>query len=535
MNLGQATPPSTPKAPRKPFLKRLKAAAAVGLLAFTTACQAPRPGAMPQIPLGRGLSQPLLSAFNLPKTQNNFQWGVSSAGYQSEGDNYNSQWYYWELAGKTKHKTGKAVDFYNRYEEDILLAKEMGVNAFRVSVEWSRIEPRPGYIDQEQVEYYRQMIKTIRKHGMEPLVTLIHFTYPHWLDIDDDRDGLSGWDDPDTVDKFLNYAGVVGRALSPDVKFWITFNEPNIWLPISHLAGQMPPGRRNPFSLLRAARNVLSAHARVYDTLHGIRPDSMVSTNMFQFMYNPFARRAKHYAAGADAMSEANIAAFAESDWFMEALEDGEFAYERHLDKYFKAEHFQNKNEMNSQSFSLLGRFDYVAFDYYYRFTKLSQIINAHDVWDMPIYPEGLYNVLMNYQRKYRKPIVIAENGLGTFNNEARQDGWNRADHIVQHVKHMQRAMADGANVIGYYHWSITDNYEWGNYDARFGLYRVEALSDESLTRIPTEGVAAYKAVIGNQGATPQLLKMHPGPKGAAPNAPAAPQDVQAQRLRRFR
>ena len=84
---------------------------------------------MPSIPLGRGLNQPLLGALNLPRANDNFQWGVSSAGYQCEGNEFNSQWYYWELAGKTKDVTGRAVDFYNRYEEDILLAKQMGIEA----------------------------------------------------------------------------------------------------------------------------------------------------------------------------------------------------------------------------------------------------------------------------------------------------------------------------------------------------------------------------------------------------------------------
>jgi len=499
---------------RKSLFQRCKSSALVlaGLL-ITTACQAPRPSSVPQIPLGRGLQKNILSSLNLPRTNDRFLWGVSSAGYQSEGNEFNSQWYYWELAGKTQHKAGKATDFYNRFEEDILLAKDMGVNSFRVSIEWSRIEPRQGVIDQEQVAYYKNLIQTIRKHGMEPLVTLLHFTYPHWLDFDTDKDGVTGWDDPDTVDAYLDYVGLMARELSPDVRFWITFNEPNIWIPIAHLAGQTPPGRRNIFSFLRAGRNVLHAHARAYDRIHGINPDAMVSANMFQFQYNPFARSAKSLSASADALSENTVQQLAEADWFMEALEEGKFAYEPHLKAFFRPEHFKGGvQSMNAPFFSLLGRFDYVAFDYYYRFTKLSQIANAHDTWRMPIYPEGLYNVLINYQRRFRKPILIAENGLGTFNDDPREDGWKRPDHIVKHAEQMQRAIADGANVIGYYHWSITDNYEWGSYDSRFGLYRVEALTDPELKRIPTDGVAAYKAVIASQGATPQLLQSHPGP-----------------------
>ncbi|MGV3523529.1 MAG: glycoside hydrolase family 1 protein [Candidatus Sericytochromatia bacterium] len=483
------------------------------LLTSLVACQLPQPTQLPQLPLGRGLSQPLVNALGRNPAER-FQWGVSSAGYQAEGNETNSQWYYWEQAGKTQHRSGKAVDFYHRYEEDILLAKQMGVNAFRISVEWSRIEPRPGEIDPVQMAFYKNLVKTIRKHGMEPLVTLLHFTYPHWLDNDTDRDGVTGWEDPDTVDAYLNYVGVVARELSPDVRFWITFNEPNIWLPIAHLAGKTPPGGTNPFGLLRAGRNVLQAHGRAYDRIHGIRSDAMVSSNIFQFMYNPFARSAKSYAASATALSEPTIRAFADTDWFMEALEGGEFAYDNHLQAYFEPRHYRGGvSAMNNGTVSLLGRFDYVAFDYYYRFTKLQQILDAHSTWRMPIYPEGLYNVLINYQRRFRKPIVIAENGIGLYNNQPREDGWKRGDHIVQHVAQMQRAMQDGANVIGYYHWSITDNYEWGSFDSRFGLYTVDALNDPELKRIPTDGVAAYQAVIAGQGVTGSLAQRYPGPR----------------------
>lgn len=477
-------------------------------------CQMPRPSQVPSLPLGRGLNQPLVGALGLPKTNQQFMWGVSSAGYQAEGGETNSQWYHWEKAGKTKDICGKAVDFYNRYEEDILLAKQMGVNSFRLSVEWSRIEPEPGKIDLQQLAYYKNLIQTVRKHGMEPLVTLIHFTYPHWLDIDADKDGVTGWEDPDTVDHFLNYASLVARELSPDVKYWITFNEPNIWLPLSHLAGKMPPGGKSIFGLLRAARNVLQAHARVYDRIHGIRKDAMVSSNIFQFQYNPFARRASTFAAQANAMSEKTIQHFTNSDWFMEAFEDGKFAYEPHLNQYFKASHFKGGvAAMNNSVYSLLGRFDYVAFDYYYRFNTIDQVLHADQTWRMPIYPQGLYNVLMSYHRRFRKPIVIAENGIANFNGNPREDGWKRPDHLVQHVYNMQSAMADGANVLGYYHWSITDNYEWGNYDSRFGLYSVEALKDPELKRIPTDGVAAYQAVIQGQGTNPTMVTRFPGPR----------------------
>lgn len=479
----------------------------VGLCMLLLSCQ-------PVIPTPAPAQISRLNTQNLRRMPEQFMWGVSSAGYQAEGNETNSQWYFWEQAGKTKHRSGKAVDFYNRYEEDILLAKQMGVNAFRMSVEWSRIEPRPGQFDESQIAHYRRVIQTLRQHGLIPMVTLVHFTYPQWLLEDSDKDGLRGWEDPDTIDLYVRYIDRVAREYSNDVKFWITFNEPNIWIPIAHLFGKTPPGTRSPLGFLRSGWNVLKAHARAYDRIHGINPQAMVSANIFQFQYNPFAKSPKSFATAADPMNPRTIEGFADSDWFMDGLKSGEFAYAIHAHQLFKAQHYANElSARNNGTVALLGRLDYVAFDYYYRFTKLEQIMHAHETWRMPIYPEGLYNVLMDYQRRFRKPIVIAENGIGTFQNQPRADGWKRGDHIVQHVYHMQRAMQDGAQVIGYYHWSITDNYEWGDFDSRFGLYRVEALSDSTLTRIPTDGVEAYRQVIANQGINSLLLQKYPGPR----------------------
>lgn len=483
----------------------------LGILLVLTACQIePAAFKAPTLPGNQSLF-----SFAQPRTPAPFMWGVSTAGHQSEGNNVHSQWYHWEQAGKTEHVSGKAVDFYNRYEEDIRLARDMGTNAFRMSIEWSRIEPEPGQIDRQAIEHYRTIIQTVKKYGMTPLVTLIHFTYPQWLNRDRDGDRLIGWEDPDVVEDFLRYVGIVVREFSPDVTLWLTFNEPNIWLPIAHLFGKTPPGHKSPLGFIRAGMNVLNAHSRAYDAIHAINPQAMVSANVFQFQYNPFGKTPKPLAMNltqAAITQPAAVAAaaqdMADDDWFMNALQTGQAPYQP--TQIFAQGHMQAKG---TGTVALLKRFDYVALDYYYRFTSLKQIINAAQTWAMPIYPEGLYPVLMNYHRRFGKPIIIAENGIGTFDNQPRKDGWTRSAVIVQHVNQMQRAMKDGANVLGYFHWSITDNYEWGDFHSRFGLYQVEALTDPELKRIPTEAVSTYKQVIASQGINAQLLQAYPGPQ----------------------
>jgi beta-glucosidase len=111
----------------------------------------------------------------------------------------------------------------------------------------------------------------------------------------------------------------------------------------------------------------------------------------------------------------------------------------------------------------------------------------------------------MYYHRKYNKPIIIAENGFGLKDLQPRKDGWTREAHLVEHVKQVKKAMFDGANVLGYYYWSLTDNYEWGSFEPRFGLYSVNALNDPELKRIPTNAVNVYKEIISNNGITSEI------------------------------
>lgn len=460
---------------------------------------------------------------NSDKTSTNFMWGVSSAGYQSEGYDPNSQWHHFDMAGKTKHRRGTATDFYHRYKEDIQLAKDMGANSFRLSIEWSRVQPQPGVFSTEGIAYYHDVINEVKRQGLEPLVTLVHFTYPQWLDIDSDRDKKVGFEDPDAVDAYVDYVDRMAREFSPAVKYWITFNEPNIWVPLSYLLGKTAPGRKKFFGFFRAARNVIRAHGRAYDRIHGVNPQAMVSSNIFHFaMKNPFSSKRVLTAQAAHRMTAQRAAeSLAESPWFMDALTTGRFPYS---DKELFPEEYRKKRVrsqgVNDGVFKLLGKFDYIAFDYYYRFKNLKQLINADKPWLIDMHPEGLYGALMMYAKKFNKPIVIAENGISTYNHDPRQDGWTRSASIVQHIKQVQRAIKDGANVIGYYHWSITDNYEWGEYDGRFGLYTVDVLTDPELKRIPTPAVNVYKEVIANNGVNGNLLVHYPDPHGANNGSP---------------
>ena len=471
-----------------------------------------------------------------PMAQDQFMWGVSSAGYQCEGNDNSSSWYFWDISGKTEDRNLNSVDFYNRYKEDIKLAKDMGVNAFRLSIEWSRIEPRKGVFDPAGIAFYHNVINEIKAQGMVPMVTLIHFNYPQWI-LDDLQGSRKGLDNPDFINYFLRYTDLVVREFGNDVKYWVTFNEPNIWVPGGHILGQMPPGKKNPLSVVRATWNLLKAHSKAYDLIHYLDNDAMVSSNMFYLLPKPFGSPTQPPADGQDPdakiLTESNIM---DTDWFYEGLNTGKVAVNKKIfvdvvsasqkvPDDVKTLESELKSEVNvipsnpsiklDSGVSWLKKFDYVAFDYYYRFRNVNQVINLKKPWLMELYPKGLYDAIMYYHKKYGKPIVIAENGIATEDLEPRKDGWTREAAIVEHVKYMKQAMSEGANVLGYFHWSITDNYEWGTFKPRFGLYSINALKDPSYQRIKTPAVDVYAEVIKNNGVTRTLLGAYRAPSAS--------------------
>lgn len=407
-------------------------------------------------------------ALTQAQSQDDFLWGVATAGIQVEGHNPHGIWSDWEKRGKTQHPIGQAVDFWNRYDEDFALAQSMGMKAFRMSIEWSRLEPAPGQYDESAIQHYRDMLAAMRRRGLEPVLTLFHWNHPTWLEKQAGPNGKTGWENPESAKRFAAFTRLVATRIAPDAKWWITFNEPNVWIVLSHLIGVLAPGKRGPITYMRAKRNIMQAHRAAYQALHETIPGAMVSSNVNQIMYELGKPKQPEILEGINLEQEV-------IDW------------RRDLPM------------------------DYITFDYYYTFSRIRQVFNAAKPWLLPIKPAGIYDVIMDYHRQYGKPIMIAENGLGTFNGAPRQDGWTRESALVHHTYHVQRARQAGANVVGYLYWSLTDNWEWGTFDSRFGLFSVDALHDPTLTRRPTPAVEIYSQIAHN-GVSEELLRSHPAP-----------------------
>ncbi len=411
-----------------------------------------------------------------------FMWGVAVAGHQVEGDDTTSSWARWEATGHTQQVAGVAIDDWDLYADDMRLAAETGATAYRMSIEWSRVEPRRGVFDQAALARYVNMIDMCRSLGMEPIVTLYHFAYPAWLDTP--THGVTGplqargWARKDAVAEYSRFVKVVAKALKGKVHYWITVNEPNVEPALGYLLGIFPPGELSPIAYEAAIGHLEEAHVAAYDILHAEDPGCAVSTNMFR-MVRRSGMRTTTLLPGLDPAQSM-------------------------LDKLT---HWRDHPGDPPRS-----TLDYIAFDYYYAFATLPEIFQARTYWKWPIYPEGLYDAAEYYYHRYHLPELVAENGMATHNDMPRKDGWTRSAFLVNHLYELHRAIANGVPVIGYCYWSLMDNYEWGSYAPTFGLYEVDR-ANGSLARIPTPAVAVYREIATSDSLPISLLSRYLGRK----------------------
>ncbi|WP_106402338.1 glycoside hydrolase family 1 protein [Actinocorallia populi] len=364
-----------------------------------------------------------------------FLWGVATSGFQSEGHFPDSNW---TRYARENEAYGDSVDFRHRYPQDLERASKLGVNVFRTSVEWARIEPRKGKYDWREIRYYDDLFRHIRANGMRPMITLNHWVHPGWVH---DR---GAWQNERTVRDWLEFVRFVVKRYGAEDVMWITFNEASQYIFHEVTDGGMPVSKVPVMS-----RHLIRAHRSAYDLIHRLQPGAMVSTNV---------------------------------------------AYGSIVNGLFDAAVF---NEVTD-------KLDFIGVDYYYganaeNLTAINAATGAY--WNVEAEPEGIYFVLKNYQKRLPKlPLYVVEAGMATENGKPRKDGYTRSQHLRDHLYWVQRAIADGVKVMGFNYWSLTDNYEWGSYRARFGLYTVDVKKDRELRRVPTDGVATYRSIIERRG-----------------------------------
>lgn len=359
-------------------------------------------------------------------------WGTATSAYQIEGGNKND----WETQTRLA-PAGRACDHYNRFVEDFSLAKKLRQNAHRLSLEWSRIEPDEGQWNEPELEHYFHVLDFLKEKGFKTFLTLHHFTNPVWFA----KDG--GWANSKSAVRFAAFTEKVISHLGELVDFWVTVNEPNIYANLSYLRGIWPPFERSSRLTYKVYRNLLAAHNRAYQLIHGYYPDARVGFAQNISYNEPF-----------DAKSLLDKWLVEFSNW-----SNIDFAYERTQNDFLGLNHYSR----NIRKFGYFPRA---------RSVRQDHIELTDKGWE--IYPQGLFDVLIKL-KKFKKPIYILENGLADVADD------KRAKFISDYLQAVFRAIRQRVDIRGYFYWTLLDSYEWPvlvsektGYEMKFGLVEVD-------------------------------------------------------------
>ncbi len=359
-----------------------------------------------------------------------FLFGSASSSQQVEGGNNYNQFVELEQNGYFP-QAGQAADFYYNYEEDILLAKSFGMNSMRFQIEWSRIMPKNGYINLAALEHYGKIIDFMESSGIEPVITLFHWTYPAWL-------SKFGFTSKEFLNAFLEFIKVVTTRFNTQVNLWLVINEPEVFAFEVFHHGQNKNIFKKVWQSLKIYRQLLLMHKRGFKVIKSMNNSSQVGIAKNVAYHEPFRKN--------------NL-----------------------LDKFivWTANFFGNELFVRL----VLSKLDFIGLNYYFyhslRFsykTGFSRQNKRRQKSDMgeKTYPKGLYFLLKQFS-KYKKPLYVTENGIGNSRDDM------RLRFIQEHMQAVHDAQAEAVDVRGYFYWSLTDTYEWkSGYDIKFGLVEID-------------------------------------------------------------
>ncbi len=425
-----------------------------------------------------------------------FLWGVATAAHQNEGRNRNNQWAAWEQQPGRIHagqQSGQATDWWSpeTAASDFDRAAALGLNSLRLSVEWSRIEPEPGIFDQSALRRYAEIIRLLRDRGLEPMVTLHHFTDPLWLT------EMGGWENPQVEDLFSRFAGRVVEALGDQVSLWCTINEPIVYAVSGYLDGDFPPGARSLPRAITVLRRMLLAHGRAYRTIHRLQRGACVGLAHHMRVHLPAnpARAADRWAAATmnQIANTSTLAAITEGRLTPLVGLGQRVTYLMDTSDFIGLNYYTTILTAFAphRPASFLAR---TFFDPRAEFSDFNPNGEPYGIID----PTGLYLALKTVAG-YGKPIYITENGVPDAEDRL------RARFIVTHLAETWRAIQEGADVRGYYHWTLVDNFEWAAaWALKFGLY---ALDLESGVRTARPSAAVYAQIARANGVPRSLLE----------------------------
>ena len=418
---------------------------------------------------------------------------MSTAGFQIEGgyngpDEPANNWAAWERRGKVE-PSGIALDFWNAYEHHLDRAAATGCDAFRMSVEWARCEPHPGEIDTGALAHYGRILEACHERGLTPLVTLHHFTHPEWL-------GVDFWLDLVAPERFAEWVGVAVDALGGLCSDWVTINEINVYAFQTYLNGLFPPGRRlDTGSMVRCLDHLLAAHVLAYEAIHDRQPSAVVATNTYSFSAYAadrllidllLARRhhvSRHELGGWLGRRQAAYHEAEAAHGFGELVMRKIAASVLPLDAAFP----RAVGAVYASRYPCT--LDVTQIDFYDPRPDRKFRVPGHPtsggrnwlpgrlLWDDPPDPDG-FGRYCGINEEPGLAVWVAENGLCNRVRRGvsypRLDGWDRVRYLKAYLGALAGAVQDGVKVGAYYHWCLADNYEWGSYEPRFGLYGID-------------------------------------------------------------
>ena len=366
-----------------------------------------------------------------------FLWGAATSAHQVEGGNDANDWHEWEtLPGTTcAEPSGAACEHLKRYREDIALLAELGLNCYRFSLEWSRIEPEPGRFSDRWLSHYRDILATCREHSLLPVVTFHHFTNPRWIA------AAGGWENADTPGLFARFCAKAADGLGDLIAVAVTINEPNIPALLGYEDGVFPPGKRERRARLRATAGFIEGHRRAAAALRERRPELPLGMTVAMADWQALP-------GGEREMAEVRRL---REDLFLEATAEDDFV------------------GVNSYTRHRIGPEGWVGNEEGVELTATG--------WEF--WPEALEGSLRRASEVTGgRPLIVTESGVAT------DDDSRRVAYTERAVAGMRRAISDGIDVRGFIYWSALDNFEWHlGYGPRFGLIAVDRDTQERTVR----------------------------------------------------
>ncbi len=477
---------------------------------------------------------PKIGSTSAPAGRGSFRFGVSTAATQIEDQNTATDWYLWtspppQGLGKDTF-VGNASMGYTKAIDDVALLQQLHVDSYRLSLEWARIEPARHQIDEAAIAHYRQVLEALVAAGIRPMVTVVHYSNPVW--VDDPRDpscangptdaNMCGFGNPAGAPMILQalqeHATLLGQRFGDLVDDWCTENEAAQYLLAGYGLGIFPPGKVFLFDFfggfMPVARGYLAAHAAIYDGLkQGDTVDAdgdgiAASVGFSVAVADWVASRDNKPSTNAADVAALNQNVFINEYSFVDSMLQG--GWSTHADGVFDEPHPEWK-----------GKLDWLGIQYYLRagVTGETSVVSGLNfvpcgqgfdlgscvppldpsfhvpVMDYDYSPEGLYNVLARYSERYPQlPLTVTESGMATRN------GTRRAQVLVRALEQIARARSQGIDVRGMYHWSLIDNLEWARgFTPRFGLFSVDY---GAYARTPTEAATVYGQVASTRRVT---------------------------------